>query len=221
MYPDFIPGFNELMSSSVCPICQKPLPREEMVMTSTCYHYYCSDCATQQIEYWFMNDIDLKSCAICRKELGGEFFLKPIQYMAPSMSQNLIYCWVPCSVIIFEDLQRNFDTAILNIDFREAFRAAFLLGIKPQNNHEILAPGWTNFYFQKASTMFCVGCFRKLPIILAFMSRCGHFYCTSCAAFIPRRNEFYNAPLTCMAPGCPCVMDTGNDNYFFLRPLKE
>ena len=67
-------------------------------------------------------------------------------------------------------------------NFTMAFKVCFLLGLKPDDYQESIAPGWRTRYYDMLSYSSCSLCkSTKIDLTDAFITDCGHFYCTKCA----------------------------------------
>ena len=61
----------------------------------------------------------------------------------------------------------------------------------------------------------CSSCKVKFELRVLFMSNCGHFYCTICAAYMIQKER--REPLEC----CEClqIIETGDLPAIFMRPV--
>ena len=210
------------MSEAKCAICLEDLVRPSIFLINPCGHFLCEGCSKELTIRW-KNRNSRRKCPSCRGLLDSRnSIIKPHSYSICNSVNSSLFFWVPKNLIFRGTVARqNLITFLEEKNFKSAFKLCFLLDIEPDDQQELVCPGWKDKYISLCLSLSCVLCNCQLFLDDCFVSRCGHFYCTVCASF-----TLYSRSMTMESGDIPCndcgrVLKDHPSDYGLIRPMKQ
>ena len=190
-------------------------------MGNGCGHFFCHDCSCELIRRWRRRSSSHVRCPECRAPLEPSSpFVRPHSYSQTTMSESNIFHWVLRSMTI----QRNFGGELFDYlrrrDFTMAFKVCFMLGIVPDQHQEQIAPGWRITYQSMYSYSSCSLCKGTINMTTAFVTRCGHFYCSHCSCCTTFAREVRRATSNAHCHICGTFLRPCGSSFSLLRPSR-
>ena len=179
-YPRFVQFFSDQMDSADCMCCLEALGRQDLILTNPCGHFICQKCAAEMVRIWSMETDGERSCPTCRVRLTRSGFRKPFGYMIDNFVNSKIYSWVPSSVYFNTNHRQEVIVQLSQGNFHNAFKSSFICNLTPSFSESIIAPLWPQYFKERVDNMHCSACWIPMALQVAFMAKCGHFYCTGC-----------------------------------------
>ena len=216
-YPEFAKYFIEEFEKAACCICKEHLQREQLILSNPCAHYFCASCACQMIKIWNEEGRLRPKCPICRAVLRDHLFAKPGFFSATRLHQCSLFVWVPTSTYIHSNFNQSMVEALTSRNFTKAFYYSFIMNTTRSSDVEkVLAPTWSQYYEDRRRNLTCTTCNLPINFAQAFGTKCGHFYCTICAAYSTSRPRV--SPMLC--PICDEDIEDETMEIIFMRPIQ-
>ena len=211
------------MTEAKCTICLDKLPTRNLIfLTNPCDHFLCQDCAKELTIRW-RNRTSRRKCPNCRNLLDSfNSIIKPHSYSICNNVNASLFFWVPKNLTFREgSAHQNLIRYLEEKHYTHAFKLCFLLNVEPDDQQELIAPGWKAKYRSMAESLSCVLCSAYISLENCFVSKCSHFYCTVCASY-----TLYSSPIRSISNDIPCI-ECGQilkDHYLdygLIRPMKK
>ena len=154
---------------------------------------------------------------MCRTVLLGHLFAKPALFHCSRLNTTSLFIWVPTSVYIRQNYPQSLLECLDVKNILKAFYYTFLMISVPSKLEKSLAPGWADYYETRRNNLSCTICSLPIKFEMAFVARCGHFFCTICSSYTVERSR--NTPIRCKE----CHEDLKDDftDILFMRPSAE
>ena len=149
----------------------------------------CAGCSTQLSKVWKEGGIGRKRCPVCRTVLLNHLFAKPSLFNCSRLNNTSLFIWVPTSIFIRHNYGQTLLECLSERNFLRAFYYCFLMNASPSKLEDTLAPGWLEYYETRRSNLTCTICTLPIKFEMSLAARCGHFYCTICAAYTTEKKE--------------------------------
>ena len=185
------------------------------MITNPCSHFTCPDCACELTRIWKNDGKKKRRCPMCRVNLVDNYFTKPLLCNMSKSDATSVFVWVPTGTYINRNYEQDLINSLTEGNLFKAFAAAFMLNRLPNDIDSSLSNEWEEYYYARARDMTCSSCVAKFELSLLFITTCGHFYCTVCAAYLLQKER--KEPLECTA--CLAVIETGDLPAIFMRPV--
>ena len=152
---------------------------------------------------------------MCRVHLKGNLFTKSFTCNMSKSAETSVFVWVPTGTYISKNYEQDLINSLTEGNLFKAFSAAFMLDHLPNDIDASLSNEWEAYYYEKARKLLCSSCKVNFELSLLFMTTCGHFYCTICAASMNQKER--TEVLECCE--CMAVIETGDLPAIFMRPV--
>ena len=154
---------------------------------------------------------------MCRVNLKENFFSKSFTCDMSKSDATSVFVWVPTGTYINKKYEQDLINNLTEGNLFKTFSAAFMLDHLPNDVDSSLCNEWEEYYYEKVRNVICPSCKVKFELRVLFMSNCGHFYCTICAAYMIQKER--TEPLEC----CEClqIIETGDLPAIFMRPVSN
>ena len=148
--------------------------------------------------------------------MRDHLFAKPGLFSATRLHRCSLFVWVPTSTYIHTNFNQSMIDALTSRNFIKAFYYSFLMSTSPSDVEKVLAPTWSQYYEDRKKNLTCTTCALPISFGQVFATKCGHFYCTICAAYSTSKPR--GSPLLC--PIGEEEIEDETTEIIFLRPIK-
>ena len=208
------------MEEAKCMICLDKLSRYDIFLSNPCGHFLCIDCVRELTIRW-QSRTSRRKCPSCRGLLDlFSPIVKPHSYSICNNVNSSLFFWIPRNLTFRKgSALQNLISFLEQKNYLHAFKLSFLLNIKPNDQQEIIAPGWKAMYREMEESLVCVLCNTYISLNDSFVTKCGHFYCTICASYTlySRAMKLDNDRIPCNE--CGMYLKDDSLDYGLIRPM--
>ena len=169
------------------------------------------------VEIWNEEGRQSPKCPIYRAVLRDHLFTKPGPFSAARLLQCFLFVRLPTSTYMYSNFAQSIVEALTSKNFIKAFYYSFLMDTTPTAVEKMLAPSWPQCYEERKNNLTCTTCAMPISFAQAFGTRCGHFYCTICAAYSTSKPR--GSPL--LRPICEEEIEDETTEIIFFRPIQN